>query len=154
MADPKSLLYELVDEHGEFVRKTKHGGGLYIINGQRVVIPGTAGDYRAWNNSLADVKRAIQESDTGQVLGTNELEDEVSGFSKEQMQAMGIHVGEKRVIEVRQVATLTLKALSGLLGLSGGQDDGDAMLALRDVNGNEVEGPIQLIRTMKEEEEE
>lgn len=60
MSDPwEDRAKALLEEAGaQFVRQAKHGK-LYAIGKQRVTLPGTASDHRAWKNTVRDIKHAI-----------------------------------------------------------------------------------------------
>lgn len=114
MPDPKDEVSALLKEHGAvFVRKAKHGD-LYKIAGGLLNLPGSASDYRAWKNTLGDLRRLIRGSQTG-VVEDSEDEDEM--LTPEQIAGMGVHVQRSvRTVETSEV-TMSLEAIAKLVGI-------------------------------------
>jgi len=147
MADPETEVRALLKEHDAvFVRTAKHGD-LYRVAGGSFNVPGTSSDRRAWNNSLADLRRLIRGSQVGTVEEFDDEEEDEVGMTPEQIAGLGVHVQrKKRIVETAEV-TLSLKAIAQLLGVY--EEEAKVTIQGRDFSADEV--LTLLVETHREE---
>lgn len=112
----------LVKEHGEFIRKARHGDLYKFPNGQTIMVypddGRSRGDPRAWKNSLADIRRTLKSSHTDTPIE----QEEDQTMDQNQLAQLGIHVQpDKEVRVTTKTATLDAKGLATLLGVREGE---------------------------------
>lgn len=151
MSDPREQARELLKDRGTFVRRAKHGE-LWDLPGGRVLVPGTPSDRRAWANALADVRRKLRAEVEPPVADPAE-----AGTARVNLGPRGIHVQDLPVRVVRHEgaeATLDVAALAGLvLGDRWSEEHSTVECSLRDLEGEEVVGPLTLTVRVEIEEE-
>lgn len=104
----------LLKAHGTFVRRTKHSD-LFEVGAERVSLPITPSDVRAWSNTLADIKRAIRDKEKSMITSTENqatqavakspvVPIEVGPVKIIREQSFAVHVGQVELRRLLQAA--------------------------------------------------
>jgi enamine deaminase RidA (YjgF/YER057c/UK114 family) len=160
---------ELLTRFGTYVRGARHGDIWHLPGGASVMVQavGTkdgARDWRAWRNTIAEIKRALR---TAGVVFEEVKKERVPVAATEATKvvtktvaamattkspmtlpaaiaALGVHVTRKRCVMEEIEATVDLSALAALLGLVRAEDAQveTATVEMYGPDGNEIEGPV------------
>jgi hypothetical protein len=145
---------ELLARFGKKIRRVTHGDLWGLPGGQTLTVytednpSSRAADWRAWKNTLADIKRALraagvkfEEREDEEDEMASDVKSVAVNIADQKLSALGIHVQRKQRVIDEVEATVDARALAHLLGLVAAEDTNAAVVVV-DLNGHEVEAPL------------